>query len=108
MIDFYFAGDSNGVELFTDAMPLTWQEMQGGKARPKTGPKSGRGEVDSESFYCLLDMVKLNERQRDVVFLYYFCGMTYKQIGEKLGVSNITVGARIRTVKAKILNLFQI
>lgn len=51
-------------------------------------------------------MQSLTEVQRERLHLYFFSGLTFRQIGEKLGVSDMSVRESIEASLKKIKNFF--
>ena len=51
-------------------------------------------------------MQSLTEVQRERLHLYFFSGLTFRQIGEKLGVSDMSVRESIEAALKKIKKFF--
>ncbi len=51
-------------------------------------------------------MQSLTEVQRERLHLYFFCGMTFRQIGVKLGISDMSVRESIEAALKKIKIFF--
>ena len=51
-------------------------------------------------------MQSLTEVQRERLHLYFFSGLTFRQIGEKLGVSDMSVRESIESALKKIKKFF--
>ena len=65
-------------------------------AAPDGGPSEGRRQA------VLNAVAVLPEALRETVELFYFAGLTYREIGEAIGMSVPTVNLRLATARAQL------
>lgn len=54
----------------------------------------------------LLDLVKLNNREKQIIDLYYFQGLKQKEIAEKIGIAERTIQYNLKVIREKLLKVW--
>ena len=67
------------------------------------------GEIEKKEMKNLVDkcLDKLEEKYREPIALYYFEGMSYKEISNVMKIPVSTVGVRVRRAKEKMKTIYQ-
>jgi RNA polymerase sigma-70 factor, ECF subfamily len=72
------------------------------RRRPRAAePHDGRGAT-TEGYAMALPLELLSERQREVLFLYYYADLNYETIAAALDISSGTVGATLSAARATL------
>ncbi len=58
--------------------------------------------TDPEDRTLLLDIMRLPEKQKQVILLYYYQGMTLEEVGSVLGISAATAHYRLKKAEAAL------
>ncbi len=59
-------------------------------------------EQDDEFAWLMRQVHQLNDKQREVMMLFYYDGMSYQELADLLGVSSATINARLTKARAKL------
>lgn len=89
---------------------LTFAEMQGGRiSKPdEIRRRKAAGFLTDAEFEVLNEIVNLTARQKECMQLYYWQGLTQKEISKQLGIYQWVVSFHLRQARRKLIDYFGI